>query len=97
MKGYSKAVILIILLLAVLTPLASIFPDGLETVAENLRIEGIEPAWHGLMPGYTFPIIQNPQISTFLSGTLGTLLVLATAFIVGKAVSKTAERKTANH
>jgi len=88
MKGYVKAVILIIFGLALLLPFASTFPDGLETVAETFGIEEHEPLWQGPMPDYSLPFVDNPYASTFLSGVLGILLVLVVAFIVGKAVAK---------
>lgn len=88
MKGYTKALILTVLVLAFFVPLASTFPDGLETVAETLGIEEHEPLWHGLMPDYTVPPISNAYASTLLSGIAGTLSVLVLAFLIGKALSR---------
>lgn len=88
MNGYHKAVILTVLGLLLLIPYASTFPDGLETVAETLGIEEHESLWQGLMPDYTLPSISNPYVSTFVSGLLGTLLVLIVAFFVGKTLAK---------
>ncbi len=88
MKGYVKAIILIVLGLALFVPLASTFPDGLETVAETLGIEKHEPLWKGLMPDYTFPSMNNAYVSTFLSGLAGTLIVLIFAFLVGKTLTR---------
>jgi uncharacterized membrane protein len=88
MKGYIKAIILIIVGLALFVPLASTFPDGLESVAKTLGIEVHEPLWRGLMPDYNVPLIDNAYFSTLLSGVIGTMLVLVVAFIVGKAVTK---------
>jgi len=53
LKGYIKALILIAVGLAILIPFASSYPDGLETVAETLKVEEAEPLWNGLMPDYT--------------------------------------------
>ncbi len=88
MKQYVKVFFLIILGLALFIPLASNFPDGLESVAEALRIEIGEPLWHGVMPDYSTSLIDDSYISTFISGAFGTLLVLAVAFIVGAAVTR---------
>lgn len=88
MKAYIKAIILTLICLAVLTPLASNFPDGLEKVAETLGIEEHDPAWKGLMPDYTLPTIDNPYISTFVAGTFGVFLVLGVAFILGIVITK---------
>jgi len=88
MKGHIKAIILTVLGLALFVPLASTFPDGLETVAETLGIEEHEPLWQGLMPDYTFSSMSNAYVSTFLSGLAGTLIVLVFAFFVGKALTR---------
>jgi cobalt/nickel transport protein len=87
-KAYIKAIILTLICLAVLTPLASDFPDGLEKVAETLGIEEHDPAWKGLMPGYTLPTINNPYISTFVAGAFGVFLILSVAFILGIVITK---------
>ncbi len=42
MKGYVKALILMIVGLAIITPFASSYPDGLEKVAETLHVEESE-------------------------------------------------------
>jgi hypothetical protein len=87
-KQYIKVLSLIILGLALFIPLASSFPDGLESVAGTLGIEVGETLWQGVMPDYSIPLIGNSYVSTFVSGVLGTLLVLAVAFIVGEAITK---------
>ncbi len=88
MKGYIKVLFLILVGLALFIPLASNFPDGLESVAETIGIEVGEPLWRGVMPDYSMPLIDDAYVSTFLSGVLGTLLVLVVAFIVGRAATK---------
>lgn len=88
MKTHFKALLLILACLAVLLPFASEFPDGLETVAENLGIEEQEPLWKGLMPDYTLPPIKNPYISTLAAGIFGVFLVFCTTFMLGKAIAK---------
>ena len=40
------------------------------------------------MPDYSLENINNPYVSTLISGMLGVCLVLAVSFIIGKAVSK---------
>lgn len=88
MKKYLKALILILIALAILIPLASNAPDGLERVAETLQIEEHEPLWGGLMPDYSLPIIENTYLSTLLAGILGVLLVLAIGFLLGTSIGK---------
>ena len=88
MKGYFKALILILLCLGVLIPFASEFPDGLEKVAETLGVKENEPSWTGLMPDYKLPIIDTPYISTLAAGIFGVFLVFCATFILGIAISK---------
>lgn len=88
MKGYPKALILTLVCLAILIPLASNAPDGLEKVAETFGIQEHEPVWKGLMPDYSLPTIDNPYISTLLAGTFGLFLVLGVTFLLGKAIAK---------
>ncbi|MBC7131350.1 PDGLE domain-containing protein, partial [Candidatus Bathyarchaeota archaeon] len=84
MRGTIKALIIIILAFAILTPLASTDPDGLEKVAETLKVEEPEPLWMGVMPDYTMPQVENPYLSTVLAGFLGTLLVFGLSHAIGK-------------
>ncbi len=88
MKGNVEAIVLLLLGLTLFIPLASTFPDGLETVAETLGIEEDEPTWQGLMPNYTLRPINNAYASTFVSGLAGTLIVLVFAFLVGKTLTR---------
>lgn len=86
MKGYVKALILILVCLAVLIPFASSDPDGLEKVAETLGIEETESPSASPMPDYTVPTIENSYISTLAAGILGTFLVLGAALVLGMAI-----------
>lgn len=74
--------------LAILLPFVSAYPDGLETVAQNVGVEEPEGFWHGLMPGYSLPAIENPYFSTLASGIAGVSLVLILAFLVGIASTR---------
>ena len=69
-------------------PFVSVYPDGLETVAQNAGIEEPEGLWHGLMPDYSLSAIENPYFSTLASGIAGTLLVLIFTFLVGIASTR---------
>ncbi len=88
MKGYVKALILIMAGFAVLVPFASTYPDGLETVAETLGVEETKPFWEGLMPDYMLPTVDNPYMSNLFAGFCGMLLVLVLSFALGKVLSK---------
>ncbi len=92
MKGYLKALILILFCLAILIPFASDFPDGLEKVAETLGVEENDQPWIGLMPDYKLPTIEIPYISTLIAGIFGVCLVFCVAFLFGVAINKTRKR-----
>lgn len=85
MKSYRKALLLIVIFLAVLIPFASTFPDGLETVAESFGISEPEPLWPGIMADYAFPGIDNPYVSALAAGVIGVFLVFSASYIVGYA------------
>jgi len=68
------------LLLAVLSPIASTHPDGLEWVAEQKGfVEAARAPVYRLIPDYIFPGISNEALATVVAGIVGTLLVLAAA------------------
>lgn len=79
--------LLIAVLLAVLAPLASANPDGLEWVAEQRGFldRGQEPLYN-IIPNYVFPGISNEAVATILAGIVGVLLVLAV--VAGLAYSR---------
>ncbi|MGQ9682194.1 MAG: PDGLE domain-containing protein [Anaerolineae bacterium] len=69
------------LLLAVLSPLASPHPDGLERVAEDHGFieRALEPAFE-IIPDYVFPGIPDERVATIVAGILGTLVLFALAY-----------------
>lgn len=72
--------------LALLSPLASSSPDGLEWVAEQTGfLEHALDAPYQLIPDYTFPGVNSPEAATILAGVVGTLLVGGVAFIIARA------------
>jgi hypothetical protein len=69
------------LLLAVLSPIASKFPDGLDRFAEdhNFVDRASEPAFT-VIPDYSFPGVDNEATATIVAGILGTLLLFGFVF-----------------
>lgn len=92
MKGYFKALMLVLICLAILIPFVSSNPDGVEKVAETLGIEETESTYTGLIPDYTLPIIENSYISTLVAGVLGVFLVLGVAIVLGMMMTKTKKK-----
>jgi cobalt/nickel transport system permease protein len=72
--------IIVALLLAVLSPLASSYPDGLEKVAEDLGFlsKGQGPLYN-IIPDYVFPGIHDEKLATIIAGVLGVLLIASVA------------------
>jgi len=88
MKESAKVLLVMIVGLAVLLPFASACPDGLETVAQNVGIGETGGFWHGLIPDYGIPAIENPYFSTLASGLVGISLVLIFTFLVGRVSTR---------
>jgi len=67
-------------LLAVLSPLASAHPDGLEWVAEQKGFfEAVRTPLYNIFPDYVFPGIRNGALATIVAGIIGVFLVFGTA------------------
>lgn len=72
--------LVIALALAILSPLASAHPDGLEWVAgQKGFLEAARAPLYKVIPDYAFPGINNKAFATIIAGILGTLLVFGVA------------------
>jgi len=77
------------LLVAILSPLASGSPDGLERVAEDTGFaDAAEDAPFELIPDYVFPGIASESMATILAGVVGTLVVFGLAYLLSKSLAK---------
>jgi len=80
----------IAVLLAILSPLASAYPDGLEWVAEQKGfLEAAQDPAYSIIPDYVFPGISNEAIATIVAGIVGVLVVLGIALLVARTRSRT--------
>ncbi len=74
------------LILAVLSPLASSNPDGLERVAEDQGfLAAAQAPQYNLIPDYLLPGVSNEALATILAGIVGALVVGAVAFLIARA------------
>ncbi len=81
--------IVLSLILALLSPLASSHPDGLEWVAEQKGfLDSAQSAMYKLVPDYVMPGIQNEVLATIVAGVLGVFLVFAVAYYVARSERK---------
>jgi hypothetical protein len=72
---------LVCLVLAVISPLASSSPDGLERVAEDkgfIEMAGGSP--FQIIADYVFPGIENEALATIVAGVIGILILFAAAY-----------------
>ena len=75
--------------LAILSPLASTHPDGLEWVAEQKGfLEAQQDAPFRIIPDYVFPGIANEKVATIVAGVVGLGIVFGVMGLVGMARRK---------
>jgi cobalt/nickel transport system permease protein len=80
--------LLIALFLALLSPLASGAPDGLERVAEDKGfIEAAKDPSFTVIADYMFPGIENEAVATILAGIVGTILVFAVGYALAYVIA----------
>lgn len=94
-KGASFVMVglMVALVVAIFSPLASQNPDGLEFVAEREGFleRSLEPLFE-LLPDYSVPFVLNEVVTTILAVVTGTLIVFTVAWVIGRA---TARKETA--
>lgn len=84
-RGVVAVGLLIALLLAILSPLASSHPDGLEWVAEQKGfLDTAQGPLYEIIPDYVFPGIPNEVLATILAGLVGTLIVFGVFLLSGR-------------
>jgi hypothetical protein len=76
-------------LVAILSPLASIHPDGLERVAEDHGFLGsaAEPSF-SIIPDYAFPGIANERLATILAGLVGVALLFVLMWALARLLAR---------
>lgn len=73
----------IALILAVLSPIASADPDGLERVAQDAGfLDRTENHQYNILTDYTVPGIDNAQLTTIAAGIIGVLVVVGISLLV---------------
>lgn len=81
--------LVIALVVAFASPLASPEPDGLERVAEDQGfIEQAQDPSYTILPDYTIPFIQNEALTTIAAGVIGVLVVAAVGYGAARLTAK---------
>jgi cobalt/nickel transport system permease protein len=72
--------LLLAVVLAILSPLASAYPDGLEWVAEQKGFLDIaQGPLYEIIPDYVMPGLANEALATIVAGLIGALIVFVVA------------------
>jgi hypothetical protein len=88
MKKKLLIVGLIIVSLAALLPFISRTPDGVQQLtADSGAAQTQQPSWNGIMSNYMVAAVGDPYVSTLMAGAFGTVIVLATTFVLGSMVA----------
>ncbi len=88
-RGLVIGGIAVALLLAILAPLASASPDGLEWVAERQGFaDSAQDAPYKIIPEYLFPGIADERLATVVAGIVGLAIVFGVMLLVSVARRK---------
>jgi len=81
--------VLVALFAVLLSPLASVNPDGLERVAEDVGFLDIgQSAPYQILPDYTIPFLGETALSTIGAGAVGALVLLGLMIVLGKSLRR---------
>jgi cobalt/nickel transport system permease protein len=86
-RGWVVAGVLISLVVVLLSPLASVNPDGLERVAGDLGFLGKgASAPYQIIPDYTLPFLGSTPLSTIFAGMIGVIVVGVVILLLGQGM-----------
>lgn len=87
-RGWVIVGVAITLMVVLLSPMASMNPDGLNRVATDLGFLNSGPSATGPLAGYSLPFLANASISKITAGAIGSFVVLTLAFFTGRSLQK---------
>ncbi|MBC8160700.1 MAG: PDGLE domain-containing protein [Roseiflexaceae bacterium] len=84
-------------IVAILSPLASADPDGLEKVAEQLGfLDRAADAPYQVIPDYTLPFLGETPISTIGAGLVGIMVVAGLSLLIARLLRRSAASRAAS-
>ena len=86
-RGWAIAGVVISLVVVLLSPLASVNPDGLNRIAMDLGFINSAQSGSGPFAGYTVPFLKSASASKIAAGVIGALAVLILAIFTGRSLS----------
>lgn len=87
-RGWILAGVIVALVIVLLSPLASVNPDGLNRVAMDLGFIQTAQTATGPLAGYNLPFLDKTPLSRIIAGAIGVLVVLGLAFLAGRTLRK---------
>jgi PDGLE domain len=94
-KYWWLAGLLLAVVVALFSPLASPHPDGLERVAEEEGFgDRVQAAPYQVIPDYLFPGIANESVATIVAGVVGTLLMFGVGYGLARLVRRRPDSPT---
>jgi cobalt/nickel transport system permease protein len=87
-RGWVIAGVIISLIVILLSPLASVDPDGLNRVAMDLGFIQTAQSGSGPLTGYTVPFFADASAAKIAAGVIGALVVLGLAILAGRSLQK---------
>ena len=78
------------LILAMISFVASSWPDGLEKVAEDKGFidKGEVVLFNAPIPDYLFPNLSDERVATVLAGVMGVFITLTAAYLLARVLVK---------
>ncbi len=77
--------LIVAFVLALLSPLASSSPDGLERVAEDTGfLSAAREGLYELIPDYVMPGVSNEALATIVAGIIGTAFLFGIGYGIAK-------------
>ena len=90
-RGWVFVGVAISLIVILLSPLASVNPDGLNRVATDLGFIHSAQMSKGPLAGYVISFLANSSLGKILAGVIGAAVVLTLAFVTGRSLQKETE------
>ena len=92
-RGWVVIGVLISLAVILLSPLASVDPDGLNRVAMDLGFIHSAQAGSGPLAGYSIPFLVDSSLGKITAGVVGILVVLSLVWMAGRSLQKKSETR----
>jgi hypothetical protein len=83
--------LVIVAAVAVLAPMSSSDPDGLERIAIDAGFaeQGADAAYE-ILPGYSVPFLGGSALSLVVAGLIGVVLIVSAMWLLGRILARRA-------